>query len=121
MNTPYELSDFLPAVGVAIVLAALGSATGRALTWRLRLRRNRLYAPQTFVISDSAFQILSSTGELTLPWTSILSIKRANERLFLFITRYSAYIVPRRAFETEEEFANFAAAAAERWKSSHAH
>ena len=120
IGTPYAISDFLLALGAGALLVGLGNRTVRASMWRWRLGRDRLYAPQSFVIGESAFQISSSTGELKLPWTSILSIKLAGERLFLFITKYSAYIVPRRAFDSREEFAKFAAAAEQYWKSKHA-
>jgi len=118
VNTPYALTDYLAVLGLATVFIFLGSAAVRARIWRWQLRRNRLYSPSTFVVRDDTFQILSSTGDLSLPWTSILSTRRMDERLFAFISRYAAYIIPRRAFGSDAEFDAFIAFVEERWKTS---
>jgi hypothetical protein len=51
-------------------------------------------------------------------WTAFTEIKRAGDRLFAFMNHRQAYVVPRRAFDSDEQFNAFANAAQERWEQS---
>jgi hypothetical protein len=48
-------------------------------------------------------------------WSAMKSVKRRYSRLFVFISRRSALIIPKRAFDTDSSFADFAAAIESRW------
>ena len=119
LHTPYRLFDFLFAMAIAAVLMVLGSPTQRAHAWRWQMRRSPLYAPQTFTVRDTAFEIASPKARSTVSWRAFRRVSRRDDRLFLFVSRQSAYIVPRRAFASDREFEEFVAEAEERWEKRH--
>jgi hypothetical protein len=116
LGTPYSLADFLYCLFVVLVLQLYGSPTVRAHIWRWLIRRSRFYGSQTFVVRDAGFEIISSLGHSEINWPVFARIVRKGDRLFLFVTKGSAYIVPRRAFDSDAEFEAFSVSARERWE-----
>jgi hypothetical protein len=49
-------------------------------------------------------------------WSAIREAKRSDDHVFFFMTKRLAYIVPRRAFDSDAQFEAFAGAAQERWE-----
>lgn len=104
---------------VALLIFVISNRRFRAWTW-LRLRkRSAFYAPSSFELVAGAFRISSSKLSSEIPWTTIRNVKRVDGRLFVFVTKRLAYIVPRRAFDSDEEFNAFAAAAHDAWEQRH--
>ena len=49
-------------------------------------------------------------------WSAVPKIGETEGRLFVYLTRRQAFIVPRRAFEADDDFNAFAQAAKYHWK-----
>jgi hypothetical protein len=118
-DTPYDPVDYLWCFVIAAALAIFGSPTQRAYTWRWQLRRSPLHAPQAYTVRNSAFEVESPKAHSTIKWSVFPRLRRTPDRLFLFVTRHSAYIIPRRAFGSDAEFEAFVAAVEERWEKRH--
>jgi hypothetical protein len=104
---------------VAILIFVISNRRFRAWMW-LRLRkRSALYAPSLFELVPGAFRVSSSKLSSEIPWTTIRDVQQMDGRLFVFVTKRLAYIVPRRAFDTDQEFNAFVAAALDAWEQRH--
>jgi hypothetical protein len=53
----------------------------------------------------------------SVPIGTVAFVKRTGDRLFLFVATRLAYVIPLRAFVSEESFQRFADEAEERWHS----
>src|SRR3954471_18922779 len=51
-NMPYDTVDAMTTLGLGAALIFLGRPFVRVYIWRWNLRRNSLYAPQTFVVAE---------------------------------------------------------------------
>lgn len=112
-----------PALGAAFFVSVLLLlfANRRFRAWMLVrvARRNPLYAPPSYAITPGALRISSARGTSDVLWTAFPDVKRAGDRLFIFMSKRQAFIIPRRAFDSDEQFEAFAAAAHERWEARH--
>ena len=52
-------------------------------------------------------------------WSAIKSVRLSRSRIFLFISRRSALVVPRRAFGSDDQFCAFATTAKKHWRERH--
>jgi hypothetical protein len=91
----------------------------RARLWLKLTRRSPLYAPQSFEVAPAGLRISSPKLSSEIRWSALRDMKQAEDRLFFFVTKRLAYIVPRRAFDSDSDFEAFAAAAADRWEQRH--
>lgn len=101
-------------LGVLIIL--LSDRRMRARLWLRLTKRSPLYAPHSFTVGPTALRVSSPKLSSEIRWSTLRDMKRAEDRLFFFVTKRLAYIVPRRAFDTDADFEAFAAVAAERWE-----
>jgi hypothetical protein len=108
---------FMLVVAVAILL--LSNRRVRARLWLRIARRSPLHAPTSYAVGPGAFRVSSSKAHAEIPWTTFRDVKVKDGRLFVFMTQRLAYIVPRRAFDTDAEFEAFSTAAVERWEQRH--
>ena len=90
-----------------------GWAIGRAA------RRNGLLREQVMTVADDCFRAESSRGKTEIRWSAVPKIRETEGRLFVYLTRRQAFIVPRRAFEADDDFSAFAQAAKHHWKQHH--
>ena len=118
-GAPYTSWDLVYCLLLAAVLALFGSLAVRARWSRWQLRRDRLYAPQRFGIEDKALKVASAKCRSTIDWVAVDRVARRDDCVLLFVSRDSAYIVPRRAFDSDEAFGAFAAAAEKQWCKAH--
>jgi hypothetical protein len=107
------------AILAAVLLLLFASTRFRAWIWLKVMRRSPFHAPMSFALMPTALFVDSPKGRSEIPFSAMHDVKRADDRVFLFMSKRLAYIVPRRAFETDEQFEAFAAAAHERWRDKH--
>ena len=82
-------------------------------------RSEGLLREQVMTAAGDCFRAESSRGKTEVRWSAVPRIEVEDDRLFVFSTRRTAFIVPRRAFASEAEFHDFARAAEERWHQRH--
>ena len=81
-----------------------------------RRARNGLHGPIQFALTHEGLGFRSRQMEGIAFWQSIKSVKNRGGRLYLFVSARVAFIVPRRAFDSEAAFYAFVAEAEERWQ-----
>ena len=104
---------------VTLILLVVSNRRFRARFWLRIMRLSPLHAAQGYAITPQTLKISSSKGVFDVRWTAFTEVKRSSDRLFAFMSHRQAYVIPRRAFDTDEQFEAFAAAAQERWEESH--
>jgi hypothetical protein len=108
---------------------ALGSGLGFALsrlvrapcTWlvarlsaRLALwaaKRDGLLVAQQLTLEPAGLRAASSKGETFVRWSGVREIVCHQDVLFFFVSRRTAFMIPRRAFQTDAEFERYRSAA----------
>ena len=82
-------------------------------------RRNDLVRKQVMTVAEDCFRAESSRGKTEVRWSAVPKIRETEGRLFVYLTRYQAFIVPVRAFESSDDFDAFALAAKHHWEQPH--
>ena len=82
-------------------------------------RRNDLMRKQVMTVADDCFRAESSRGKTEVRWSAVPKICETDGRLFVYLTRHQAFIVPVRAFETRDDFDAFAQSAKHHWEQHH--
>jgi hypothetical protein len=112
-----------PAMALALfasfVLVLLSTPRVRGWLWLKVSRRGPLYSAYSYGLYPTALLIGSAKGKSEIPFTSFVDLKRAEGRMFFFMSKRQAYIVPSRAFDSDADFEAFAAAAEQRWETRH--
>jgi hypothetical protein len=80
----------------------LGPLIGYFRSWRLGHLR-----PIDFALSDAGVEVMSFQGQATIFWAALKRVTTTRTHLFLFVTQGLAYILPRRAFGNNGEFAQW--------------
>ena len=83
----------------------------------LRAKRRGFLGPVQISISERGVSIESHKIDSLVRWPAIRRVRRFQNRLFLFLTATSAFVVPRRAFQSDTEFETFADEADKCWRS----
>lgn len=63
---------------------------------------------QTFKITDSGFSEVTEGTETISSWNAIEKIYKTKQYIFVRISAYRFHIIPKRAFQSDEEFEQFA-------------
>jgi hypothetical protein len=92
-----------------IVFGTLGSPFIQSWIGIWSLRRGGRLMPQQFQLKSEAFAVKSELGDARLLWSGIPRVEMVRDRLFVFTTPKCAYIVPRRAFDSDLDFDGFVA------------
>lgn len=79
----------------------------RANLWLRTARRSPFHAAHAFALTPTALQVASAKAKTQIPWATFRDMKVAKERLFIFLTKRLAYIIPGRAFDSEQDFIAF--------------
>lgn len=66
-----------------------------------------LQHPSTVTLSDQDFRVEFGSTSTTTRWDGVPRVENTPTHLFLFIQPKDGFIVPRRAFDSDEEFARF--------------
>jgi hypothetical protein len=82
------------------------------------MRRSPFHAEHSFGLLPDALLVESPKARSEVLWNAIQDVRRAQDRMFFFMSKRLAYMVPRRAFGSDAEFEEFAAAADQRWRQS---
>ena len=110
-------------VGLGLISAAMLWAFAlpqvQGLLIRQSARRMRNLDPLSFAVVAEGFEARSDRGHSLVKWSAVHSIEVEDGRLFVFVARDSAYIVPSRAFAADADFDAFVRATRERWKMHH--
>ncbi len=79
-------------------------------------RRNRDLGPIRFELSGEGIRIEARDGKSILYWSAVRRVKATKNRLFLFTGPALAYILPRRAFSEDTDFAQAVEQARHNWQ-----
>lgn len=82
-------------------------------------RRNDLMREQVMTVADDCFRAESSRGKTEVRWSAVPRIRETDGRLFVYLTRQQAFIIPERAFASREDFMSFSDAAKHKWEHHH--
>ena len=104
---------------VASVLLLFSHRQFRAWLFIRFAKRGALYAPPSYAITPGALRISSEKGVSDVRWTAFLDVRRSDDRLFIFMSKRQAFIIPRRAFDSDQDFEAFVTAAEQRWEMRH--
>ena len=107
------------ALVVAAAVFLFSNRRFRARMWLRIMKLSPLHAPHGYAITPAALRITSSKGVSDIRWSAFPDVKSSGERLFAFMSPRQAFIVPRRAFDSDEQFEAFSSAAEEHWEQSH--
>jgi hypothetical protein len=72
----------------------------------------------TFGMEEDGLSIDSKRMSATLGWAMFASIRATPERLYFFLSRRSALMMPRRCFANEADFKRWIAYSEQRWTDS---
>jgi hypothetical protein len=70
-------------------------------------------------LTDQGISTRHPNQESLFYWSKIREVAVRGSRVFLFTTPRCAIIIPRRRFETEDDFHAFSSAAREHWEQRH--
>ena len=108
LEMPVDWWDLAETVSICFLLLIFLSDGVQARLMRRQTRRNPLYAPQQFAAEDEGLRVSSAHGEAFTRWGSLDRMERQGDRLFFFVSKRCAYILPIRAFARQSEFDEFA-------------
>jgi hypothetical protein len=114
-----DWSAIITCLIVATIVLIVSSRRIRARFWLRVMRAGAFHGAQSYAITPAALRISSPKGVSDVRWTAVVDVKRAGDRLFAFMNHRQAYVVPRRAFDSDEQFEAFIVAAQDRWEQSH--
>lgn len=67
-------------------------------------------------LKDDGISFISNLGDNLIPYKDVHDVKVTEELIFLYISKGSALMIPKRAFKNKEKAIDFAAALMERFK-----
>jgi len=111
-----ELAPFVLGLIAAALLFLMSSSRLRPALWLRLIRRSPLYSEQSFALRDEGLFVDSVKYRTEIAWKGIVAVRRTDDRVFFFMGKRLAYIVPQRAFDSDAEFESFAAAGEQRWR-----
>lgn len=82
-------------------------------------RRDDLMREQVMTAAEDCFRAESSRGKTEVRWPAVPRIHVEQPRLFVYSTRRQAFVIPRRAFESDADFDAFIEAVKAHWEKSH--
>jgi hypothetical protein len=82
--------------------------------------KSGVLGPRTYSLRDDGIQYQSGAGESLLRWSAIDSVHKLKNYVFIGLTSSVFWIVPRRAFNSPQEFDNFCTTAHARWQAAQA-
>ncbi len=107
---PWKMLALVALVWIA-TFAVLSPVLGYA-----RMRRQGSLGPHFYWLCDQGVRAETPSGRTLVYWSAFRRVFATKYRLYLFLRSRGALIMPRRAFDSEENFEAFAAAAREHWE-----
>jgi len=114
-----DWTAIVTSVLVAALLLLFSNRQVRSRLWLRFARKSPLYSPHSYEITPGALRISSPKGASDVRWTVFPDVRRVGDRLFVFMTKRQAFIIPLRAFDSTGDFDAFAAAAHDCWEQRH--
>ena len=114
-----DWSAIITCLMVAAIVLIVSSRRIRARFWLRVMRAGAFHGAQSYAITPAALRISSPKGVSNVRWTAFVDLKKTGDRMFAFMNHRQAYVVPRRAFDSDDQFEAFIAAAQDRWEQSH--
>ena len=99
------------ALASVFVLVAAGLGYGWA-KWK------KLIVPTKFLVTEQGVSVTNAYVESVMSWSAFKRVETGNNRLFRFITRRTAFFLPRRAFANDAQFGRWVEIAERRWTES---
>jgi hypothetical protein len=110
-------ADEIPALLILVAMLFFSPIMG--VVSRLRFQSAgfaKFRKPVRVEISPAGIRSTGGIADSLTPWSSVIDIVQTPAALYLFILKYNAHIVPRRAFADEAAFERFAATAQAYWR-----
>jgi hypothetical protein len=108
----------LAALTLLILVIFAGPWTWRPLLTFWAAKREG-YGPHEFEIEPEALRYSSTRSSAKFGWSGLQRLHRTRDRLFIFSSKAVAFMIPRRAFESDADFEHFIATAQARWDEHH--
>jgi hypothetical protein len=112
-----------PAVGASLFVASMillvSNRRIRAWFWLRVARSNPFFVSHSFAITPGGLRVSSPRSRSEVQWAAFPDVKRVDDLLFVFTAKRQAFVIPRRAFESDAEFEAFAAVAQRCWEQRH--
>ncbi|WP_243369131.1 YcxB family protein [Microvirga solisilvae] len=108
-------SNLLRIYPAVILLAVVINLVGRQLNWRWTFKRRSISNKEiTLSFSEEGLQSSVSDFEGKASWAAIKRVYPSKAHLILFISKLEGFVIPRRAFQSDEAFDTFVIYAKER-------
>jgi hypothetical protein len=112
----FQLWPIVLQLTLGVIFWLMSSSRFRAHLWLNLARKSPLYAAHRFAVTPAAFLVMSEKVKSEVKWNAMPKVVLDDERLFLFMSVRFAYIVPRRAFDSDRDFQAFTASAMNEWE-----
>ena len=91
---------------IAFCVLAVWMAVATVVT--MISRRNKTFLTEhTITLNDDCFTEESLYGRAEMKWIIVQKLVRTKNYIFIYVTRNSAHVVPRRAFRDNQEWTSF--------------
>lgn len=108
---------------IAWVVAWLGERSSARLVARMAwaaARRDGLVGPQRVELTPQGLRTTSPKGETLTRWSGVQEVVRTQDHVFVFVTRNTAFMAPRRAFPSADAFEAFGRETEGQWREARA-
>ena len=108
--SPHDPTLVPQVIGGVVGLGLWGLSMVRMFSTNVKMVRNiGGLDTRTFTITPEwNRQSMPGVGETTRPWSAVVEVVSNAKAITLYLNRFQALVVPRRAFRTEEEFDHLA-------------
>ena len=123
IDSPYEIEDF-----ITVIISALLSGVGGFLTYTLICIINILFTSKTnngilgqhqYEITPEGLYIRTIANEGIQKWEGITYVRKTNSYIYIQITCNLFYIIPKRSFDTPDDFQRFFNASLQYYREAH--
>jgi len=109
-----DVSRMVLPLGVVVVIVALFAIGPRNAARRVEVAAPELRTLRVMLTPDAVVVLDGSGVERSTPWTEFGGFRAVGERIFLYRAAGPAFVLPRRAWSSSEEFAHVRAFVASR-------
>jgi len=120
---PYEIENF-----VTVIISALLNGAGGFLTYTLiciisilftSKVNNGILGERQYEITPEGLYIKTIANEGIQKWEGITYVRKTNSFIYLQVTCYLFYIIPKRSFDTPDDFQRFFNASLQYYREAH--
>ena len=120
---PYQTDNL-----VTIIIFAFLSGTGGFLAYTLiciinilitSKEKNGILGQRQYEITPEGLHVKTIANEGIQKWEGITSVRKTNSYIYLRVTYYLFYIIPKRSFDTPDDFQRFFNASLQYYREAH--